>query len=142
MPTITGPILDSAGKPANGFIRVSASRAFDTETGHVTTAWAIARVVEGEPLVNGALWALPSTPEGVWFNLEQELDGEQTVKYGVKVPETESITYSVLLFNRGGAGGTWDTFWWDLTGDIEFPPEAIFGDMGIDLTTGDLWRNV
>jgi hypothetical protein len=33
-------------------------------------------------------------------------------------------------------------FVWDLTGGAEFPPEAVDGDVGIDLTTGDVWRFV
>lgn len=31
---------------------------------------------------------------------------------------------------------------WDLTGGLDFPPEAPIGAKGIDLLTGDVWRNV
>lgn len=31
---------------------------------------------------------------------------------------------------------------WNLTGGLEFPPEAPVGAMGVDLDTGALWRNV
>lgn len=146
MPIITGQILDSSGQPANGVVRISASRAFTTPQGHVTTAWSIARVIDGEATQNGSPWFVPATPEGVWLNLEQDLDGETLVRYGVVVPEATQISYSALLYNRGGQNGTWDTFWWDLTAAgtnpaLDFPPEALSGDMGIDTRNGDVWRN-
>lgn len=144
MPAVLGtpPILDSSGQPANGFIKISASRAFDTPQGHITTAWSTARVIDGVATQNGAPWVIPATPEGVWMNLVQDLDGEEVVKYSVVVPNDETITYAQLLYNRGGAGeGSWDVFWWDLTDGALFPPEALDGDMGIDLITYDIWRN-
>lgn len=33
-----------------------------------------------------------------------------------------------------------DPFWWNLTGDLPFPPQANFGDMGYDAITGNVWR--
>jgi hypothetical protein len=74
------------------------------------------------------------------MNLEQDLDGEDLIRYGVTVPDQATITYSELLYNRGGVGGDWGVFWWDLTGDLPFPPGAVDGDLGIDTVTGDLWR--
>lgn len=143
MPTIIGspPILDSSGNPANGFIRVSASRAFQSGTGHVTTAWATARVTNGVPTMNSAPWTLPATPEGIWYRLEQDLDGDTVVRYGVRVPDVKTLTYPELIFNRGMVGLDWESYWWDLTGGLDFPPEALPGDMGIDTITGDYWRN-
>lgn len=142
MPLVLGtpPILDSSGQLANGFVRVSASRAFDNAEGHVTTAWSVARIINGQAVQNAAPWVIPATPDGVWMNLVQDLDGEDVVKYTVSVPDQPSITYSQLLYNRGGQGGTWDTFMWDLTGGADFPPEAVSGDLGIDYDTGEVWR--
>lgn len=42
-------------------------------------------------------------------------------------------------------GGTTPTniiqaYWWDLTGLSDFPTEAAVGDLGVNLTTGDVWR--
>lgn len=33
-------------------------------------------------------------------------------------------------------------FVWDLTAAVEFPTEALVGDVGIDSATGDVWRFV
>jgi len=35
-----------------------------------------------------------------------------------------------------------DTMLWNLTGLNDFPPEAPVGALGINLTTGDVWKNV
>jgi len=40
----------------------------------------------------------------------------------------------------GFEGGT-DANLWDLTESGEFPSEAAKGDLGIDLNSGDVWRN-
>ncbi|WP_157811176.1 hypothetical protein [Microbacterium lacus] len=143
MPTISQqvPILDSSGQRANGFVRVSASRPFDTAQGHITTAWAAALVKDGIATMNGAPWYLPPTPEGVFLQLEQELDGEQTIKFRVYVPDQEYITYSELLSNRAGIALGWGYYAWDLSGEADFPPEALIGDLGYDSVSGDLWRN-
>ena len=31
-------------------------------------------------------------------------------------------------------------YWWDLTGGLDFPPEAVVGDLGFDSVSGDVWR--
>lgn len=31
-------------------------------------------------------------------------------------------------------------FWWDLTGLTDFPDDAAVGDLGIDMSNGDVWR--
>lgn len=31
-------------------------------------------------------------------------------------------------------------FWWDLTGLTDFPDDAAIGDLGIDMSNGDVWR--
>lgn len=141
MPTITGPILDSAGAPANGFLRVRASKPFDIGAGHVTQALATARVRDGVPQLAGQAWAVPATPDGVYLHLQQDLDGEQMQPFTLTVPDVPSMTYSELLFNRGGGAGGPGVFWWDLTGGLPFPPEAVDGDFGYDRITGDVWRN-
>jgi hypothetical protein len=140
MPTITGPILDSAGRPANGHLKVRASRPFDIGAGHVTQAAGWATVRDGIPyLVTGA-WNLPATPEGTYLVLEQDLDGEETRQFNLAVPDVASMSYSELLFNRGNGEGGPNPYWWDLTGGLDFPPEAVDGDFGFDSITGDVWR--
>jgi hypothetical protein len=136
MPTITGPILNSTGQPASGVIRVRASKPFDIDAGHVTQAIATINVYGGEPRTTQGPWVLPVTLDGVLFELEQDLDGEQIIRFTVSVPEAGALTYSELLFNRGGAGGTTAPFFWDLTGGLDFPPEALVGDWGVDLSGG------
>lgn len=141
MPTITGPILDSSGRPANGMLRVKASRPFDTATGHVSQALGVATVRGGIPYVLSSAWSLPATPDGVYLLLEQDLDGEQLATFTLAVPDVQQLTYSQLLFNRGGAPGAGaNPYWWDLTGGLDFPDEAIDGDWGFDSVTGDVWR--
>lgn len=141
MPTITGPILDSAGRPAErGMIRVRASRPFEISAGLVTQTIASAEVVNGEPQIAGTAWSLPVTPEGVTLRIEQDLDGEQLVAHTVFVPDVAQLTYAQLLYNRGeGAGGP-NPFWWDLTGGLDFPDTAVDGDWGFDSITGNVWR--
>lgn len=141
MPTITGPILDSTGDLANGFLRVRASKPFDIGTGHVTQALAVARVRDGIPQIAGQPWSVPVTPDGVYLELQQDLDGEQMQTFTLTIPDVASMTYGELLFNRGAGAGGAGVYWWDLTGDLPFPPEAIDGDMGYDRITGDVWRN-
>lgn len=38
------------------------------------------------------------------------------------------------------SGAIVQPYWWDLTGLSDFPDEAIVGDLGIDMSTGDVWR--
>lgn len=140
MPTITGPILDSAGRPASGILRVRASRPFELGVGLITQALGVAEVRGGEPLVANQPWTVPITPDGVYLHVEQDLDGEQLVRYTVFVPSVDVMTYAQFLFNRGqGAGGP-EPFWWDLTGDADFPETAVDGDLGYDSETGNVWR--
>lgn len=134
--TITGPVLDSAGRPANGWLRVTASRPFDTAQGHVTQALSTASVRDGVPLIGGQPLKLPATPDGVYMTIIQDLDGDRTQRFDVVVPEADSaISYSQLLSNRGGGEGGWNPFMWDLSGGLDFPPEALVNDWGIDYTS-------
>lgn len=143
MPIITGrpQILDSSGNPANGFIYVAATRAFDSADGLVTTAKSTVRVINGEPVQNGSAWSVPVTPEGAFLSIEQDLDGDamRRVAY-VTVPDVPAMSYSELLFNRGNGEGGTEPYWWLLAAGQEFPAEAVDGDLGIDLATGDVWR--
>lgn len=34
------------------------------------------------------------------------------------------------------------SFWWDITGQDRFPPDAARGDLGWDSETGDVWENI
>ncbi|GAA3008969.1 hypothetical protein [Microbacterium aurantiacum] len=140
MPTITGPILDSAGRPANGVLRVKASRPFDIGAGHITQTVGWATVRDGVPYLSSGAWSLPPTPDGVYLLLEQDLDGEQVNKFTIAVPDVQSMSYSELLFNRGGGEGGPNPYWWDLTGGLDFPPTAVDGDIGFDSNTGNVWR--
>ena len=133
-------ILDSTGKPANGQLRVRMSAAFDAPAGHVTTAQATISVTDGVARNAGEPWSIPSTPEGVLVQIDQDLDGAQVVRYRTIVPDQAEVTYSELLYNRGGAGGAAYAFWWDLTGGLDFPEGAVAGDFGIDTETGQYWR--
>ena len=142
MPQIVGPILDSTGHVASGFITATMSRAFDIPTGLVTTATARIQVRRGTPMSAGSdSWILPVTPEGVVLHLEQDLDGDKTQKHVVIVPDVPTLTYSQLLSNRGQASGSLEPYAWVLDGGADFPPEAHPGDWGFDAETGDLYRN-
>ncbi|KJL39896.1 hypothetical protein [Microbacterium trichothecenolyticum] len=140
MPLISGLILDSSGKPANGWLRVRASRPFDTSTGLVTTALATVAVVAGVPTRDGSPWQLPPTPDGVAYSIEQDLDGDAIDRFTVIAPDESSMTYTELLFNRGNGAGTAGPYWWDLTGGLDFPSTAVNGDWGYDAVSGDVWR--
>lgn len=141
MVTITGPILDSSGRPANGYLRVRASRPFDIGTGHVTQALGVATVIGGEPRVAGGQWEVPATPDGISLTVSQDLDGDQLQQFTVVVPDRQGMSYSELLFNRGGAGdGGANPYWWDLTGGADFPAGVVDGDFGFDSDTGNVWR--
>lgn len=140
MPTITGPILDSSGRPANGMLRVNASRPFEIGDGLVTEARATITVKDGIPQNAAGAWSLPVTPEGVYLDVQQDLDGEVLRTFTVRVPDVGVLTYSELLFHRGGGDGGPNPYWWDLTGDQDFPPDAVNGDFGFDSITGQVWR--
>lgn len=140
MPTITGPILDSSGRPANGILRVNASRPFEIGGGLVTEARATITVKDGIPQNAAGAWSLPPTPAGVYLSLQQDLDGEALRTFTVTVPDVAAMTYSELLFHRGGGEGGPNPYWWDLTGDQDFPPDAVNGDFGFDSITGQVWR--
>ena len=56
------------------------------------------------------------------------------------MPDRAQITYAELLFNRGEGEGGADTYWWDLTGGLDFPVTAVDGDYGFDSNTGQVWR--
>lgn len=142
MPTITGPILDSSGRPASGLLRVRASAPFSAPGGLVTQAAGVATVRAGTPYgADGDQWSLPATPPGVVLLLEQDLDGEHLQRYQLTVPESTSLTYTQLLFNRAGEGaGGPEPYMWDLTGGLDFPPGAVPGDFGWDRDTDQIWR--
>ncbi len=133
---ISGPILDSSGRPANGHLRVRASRPFETGAGHVTEALGVARVVNGVPVDSGGSWSLPPTPEGVYLTLLQDLDGDEMQSFNVIVPDRQSMTYSELLFNRGGAG-TPTGYVWVITSTEPIPAVALNGDIWIESDTGN-----
>jgi hypothetical protein len=133
---ITGPILDASGRPANGWVRVRASTPFDIAEGHVSKALSTVTVTAGVPTLGGEPWKIPVTPDGVYFTIVQDLDGDEVQRYDVVVPDAgASLTYSQLLSNRGGVGVGFNPFMWDLSGGIDFPAEALPGDWGIDYTS-------
>lgn len=136
MPNITGPILDSSGRPANGHLRVRASRPFDIGGGHVTQALGVARVRDGHPYVMDQQWSVPPTPDGVFLILEQDLDGDVVQQFSVSVPDISTLSYSQLLFNRGeGAGGA-GPYAWVITSSDPIPELAIIGDIWVESDTG------
>jgi hypothetical protein len=54
----------------------------------------------------------------------------------------EQITPPSDPFNPGGGGDVVvQAYWWDLTGLSDFPDEAAIGDLGVNLTTGNVYRN-
>lgn len=135
MPQINGPIYDSSGRPATGWLRIKASRPFDYDGGLVTRAVKTVTVNNGVPIADGSPLTLPVTPEDIWLRIEQDLDGDSLEVFDVKVPDVDSMTYRELLFHRGdGSGGT-EPYFWDLSGGADFPPEAPNGDWGIDYTS-------
>ena len=139
MPTITGPILDSTGRPARGSLRVLASRSFEISAGLVTRTLAHAEVFDGEPTANGGTWSLPATPDGTTLTIEQDLDGDHVVNHTVFVPDVAQLTYAQLLYNRGEGVGGPNPYWWELEDD-EFPATAVDGDWGYDPETDNVWR--
>lgn len=141
MPTISGMILDSSGRPASGFLGVRANSAFEIDGGLVTQSLAQARVRDGVPYgPTGEPWTLPPTPLGVKLTLIQDLDGELAQVFTVTIPDEQQLTYSQLLYHRGGAEGGPQPYLWDLTGGIDFPDGAVAGDYGWDRDTDDIWE--
>lgn len=137
MPTVTGPILDSSGRPASGIIRVRASAAFEIGAGLVTQALGVAEVRDGQPLVANQPWTVPATPEGILLVIEQDLDGERMQTFNVFVPNVDNLTYSQLLYNRGeGAGGP-QPYWWVGLSTDPIPEGAIDGDLYHFTDTGE-----
>ncbi|WP_248240540.1 hypothetical protein [Microbacterium kunmingense] len=106
----------------------------------MTQAASTANVRDGIPTVASGAWSLPATPEGVYLELEQDLDGENVARFTLSVPDVQTMSYSELLFNRGGGEGGANPYWWDLTGGLDFPPTAVNGDLGFDSDTGNVWR--
>lgn len=53
-----------------------------------------------------------------------------------------SILEDAFTDSNGGGPtpGVGEAYIWDLTGLSDFPPEAPVGAIGVDLTTGDVWR--
>lgn len=135
------PILDSSGRPANGYLRVMVTNAYDAGTGHVTAAVGLVEVKDGICRIDGEPWAPPPTPEGVQLVILQDLDNETVKQIRTVVPDQAEITYSELLFNRGGNGGgqTYAFVWHLAVGAPDFPAVAISGDLGID-DDSNLWR--
>lgn len=101
MPTIVGPILNSAGQPASGILRVTATEPFESgAAGLVTRGVATVTVVNGSPLLPGAApFTLPVTPEGVALRLEEDLDGARVARYDIEVPDLATITYRDLILS-------------------------------------------
>ncbi|MFJ4166281.1 hypothetical protein ACIPY5_12055 [Microbacterium sp. NPDC089698] len=139
MPLITGTITDSAGTPANGLIEFTQMVRMDTGTMLVTQAVATAQVVNGTIRdLNGSPFVMPVNPDGTAVRVLERLGG-RTYAWLTQVPATD-VEYRALPQLSAGsllpAG-----FWWDLTGGIDFPPEAAVGDFGWDRNTDNVWRN-
>jgi hypothetical protein len=81
-------------------------------------------------------------PPGTSFNIDAVRQAAAEYEWRLNImaetinPPTDPFT------GTSGSGNTiMAAYWWDLTGDIEFPVEAVVGDLGIDMDTGDVWRN-
>ena len=102
------PILDSAGRPANGYLRIRMSHSFDTSPGFVTSAIAVADVRNGRATMNGGVMSLPVTPNGVWVQIEEDFDGSTLTRRDVIVPNVEAIAYADLILEYPAQGGPID----------------------------------
>lgn len=110
MPTIdqSRPILDSAGRPANGYLRIRMSHSFDATPGFVTSAVAVADVRNGRATSHGNPLFLPVTPNGVWAQIDEDFDGSTVTSRTVVVPSIEEIAYADLILNYPAQGGPID----------------------------------
>lgn len=140
MTLITGIIADSAGVPANGLIEFAQVVRFDTGAILVTGAVAVAQVSEGQlRSLDGSAFSLPANADITGVRVLERLGG-RTYQWWTQIPAVSEIEYRLLPNVDPGtlqpAG-----YWWDLTGGIDFPPEAASGDYGWDPTTDDVWRN-
>lgn len=54
----------------------------------------------------------------------------------------EATTSTNLSSDVGQIPGAEGVPLWNLTGLTEFPDEALLGDIGVDLNTGNIWRNI
>lgn len=94
MPLITGSILDSAGRPANGYTRFRVSAGFPS--GDTMTI----PVVNTALVVNGVMpdgFTLPPTPEGVSMQVTEDFDGQYTNRRYFSVPAVDEISYANLV---------------------------------------------
>lgn len=149
MPTITTTrkILDSSGRPFNGFAYCRVRKAFTIPTGEVTPLSYRALVTGGQLLAeDGTPFSLPPTPAGNPMQVKlvgRERVGGRSDDYSLPVraldiPDVDSVEWLDLPY---APGFTPDTEWWDLTGLDDFPPAATVGDFGVDGATGDWFMN-
>lgn len=99
MTIITGPILDSAGQPANGYLYLRQTSRFTSSEGLVTQAAYTAEVVAGVPLAadrGGALQLVPSAESTALEIVEDFRDGK-TTSLTVAVPALTTMTYAELV---------------------------------------------
>lgn len=72
--TITGPILNSVGEPADGTLIVNTTAAFDTDEGYVSGAAYVVQVANGEPkLANSQPWSQIIPPAGQGIHVFEQL---------------------------------------------------------------------
>lgn len=82
------------------------------------------------------------------YTLHDALTGGNFLGYGVTNPVTITsgmrahLPPGSLVVAEGAVNGRGGApFWFDLSNDAPFPPEALPGDYGFDPTTGNVWRN-
>jgi len=101
MTTITGPILDASGRPAEWTLFIGQSARFSTSSGLVTESRAVAVVTGGVPKIKQAdgtytALTLPGTPEDqATVILEQHADGSTLTRW-VTIPSAGSAAYGDL----------------------------------------------
>jgi hypothetical protein len=148
MPTITTdtPILDSGGKPFNGFAYCRVTKGYVLPTGEVTRLGVRAVIKDGHLVdEDGTPFTLPATPDDAPMQVNIvgfETRGGAVIDYAfpsrlLRIPEISTIEWVDLPYAQGfGPGG----YWWDLSGGADFPEQANVGDFGVDPDTGEWFQ--
>ncbi|GAA3580997.1 hypothetical protein GCM10022198_00110 [Klugiella xanthotipulae] len=98
MPTVLGPVLDSAGYPATGTLEWRQTTRFATDDGAITQAPGVAVVTKGLILNDQGepSFSMPSSPPGTAVHLVEML-GARSVSRHVVIPDVESVRYADLV---------------------------------------------
>lgn len=134
MTTILGPVLDSAGSPANGTIEWRQAARFGLGTASITRTIAVSQVVGGDiKAADGGVFSLPPSPAGSRVQVLEVLGGH-THERMVEVPDLTSVLYRDLDSSPVQTGEIWVS-----PGGV-VPDEARSHDLLFDPTSQNVFQ--